>query len=455
MRNLSALNVLRATTVVLSFSLAAAASADTTWAPADASLPGSGRAGSRDVPVTAGQDTVIGLRNLPAGSTVTVLYGTEKLTSEPLTVGESGTLPVPLTVPADAARGLYPLTIVTTNPASVSQMILKVSDIVAPLNAEAFTLSKAAVGERAYQSAVSDDNKLYVASARGPNDGSKLLQLDPALMEITAEAELALDAKGEQIAVFALDVDNANGKIWTTNTKSDTVSVYNADDLSVAKVFPEGSVAHPRDVVVDEARSRAYVSAALGPFVEVYDTQTLEHVGQLQFVVKRGREAFGTMNMTLDAQSGHLYSVSRSTPWVGWIDPATGESTTVEVPSIIGATDIARDPETGRLFVVSQDSNNVVVLDAEGKLLADTYIGAGGVSVEWNAATSQAFAATRAGGTVAVLDVDGNMVSNLAVEQAPNHLEVGANGDVFVVSMYGERDDDSQIGSVTKITPAH
>ena len=437
----------------IALTTAATAMADTAWTPASTTSPGSARAGSRDLPVQAGDETVIAIQGLPAGASVTVLHGADLLTAEPLTAGEDGKVSVPVTIPADAEIGLHPLTVLTQNPASVSQVVLKVSDVVATKNAEAFALQTVAVGERAYQTALSDDGKLFVASARGPNDGSRLQRLDAATLELEAEADVAKDSKGEQIGVFGIAVDNANGKVWTTNTLTETVTVYDAKDLSVAKLFPEGSVQHPRSVVIDEKRGRAYVSAGLSGFVEVYDTATLEHVGQLEFVANRGRDLFGTVELDLDAKAGKLYSVSRDTPWVGWIDLDTGTSTTVKVPEAIGATDIAHDPATGKLYVVSQDSNNVVVLDAEGKLLANTYIGAGGVGIVWDAATSQVFAATRAGGTVAVLDADGALVANIPADDTPNHLTVGADGAVYLSAMYGTRGDDSQIGSVTKITP--
>jgi DNA-binding beta-propeller fold protein YncE len=55
------------------------------------------------------------------------------------------------------------------------------------------------------------------------------------------------------------------------------VTVYDAKTLSVVKVFRRDR-SHPRDVVIDEDNNRAYVSAALTGFVEVYDTKTLEHI---------------------------------------------------------------------------------------------------------------------------------------------------------------------------------
>ncbi|HGS6803067.1 beta-propeller fold lactonase family protein (plasmid) [Klebsiella variicola subsp. variicola] len=450
MRIISVWSVLLASTIAMS--TATTAYADSQWAAATTTFPGNIRAGSREVPVKPGDKTVVAIKNLQAGTTVTMLNGTEVLTPKPLTADEKGNLNIPLTVPADAATGLHPLTVITQNPASVSQVMLKLSRIVPPKNTEAFRLQTTSVGERAYQSAVSADGKLFVTSARGPKDGSRLMRLNAGTLAIEAEATLPKDKKGEQIGVFGVGVDNAHNQVWTTNTLAETVTVYDAKTLSVVKVFPEGSVSHPRDVVIDEANNRAYVSAALTGFVEVYDTKTLEHIGQLEFVVERGKNLFNSTDLTLDSAGGKLYGVSRDTPWVGWIDLKTGKSTTVKVPQAQGATDIARDPQTGRLYVASQETNNIVVLDADGKVLADTYIGAGGVSVVWDPLTSQVFAATRAGGTVAVLNKDGKLVANIPMDNTPNNLTAGPDGAVYLVSMYGTTGDKVQTGSVTKIT---
>lgn len=450
MRRISVRSVLLASTIAMS--TATTAYADSQWAAATTTFPGSIRAGSRDVPVKPGDKTVIAIKSLQAGTTVTMLNGAEVLTPKPLTADDKGNLTIPLTVPADAATGLHPLTVITQNPASVSQVMLKLSQIVPPKNTEAFRLQTIPVGERAYQSAVSADWKLFVTSARGPNDGSRLMRLNAGTLTVEAEATLPKDKKGEQIGVFGIGVDNVHNHVWTTNTLVGTVTVYDAKTLSVVKVFPEESVVHPRDVIIDEAHNRAYVSAALTGFIEVYDTKTLEHIGQMEFVADRGRDQFYSTDLALDSAGRKLYGVSRDTPWIGWIDLKTGKSTTVKIPQAQGATDIARDPETGRLYVASQETNNVVVLDADGKVLADTYIGAGGVSVVWDPVTSQVFAATRAGGTVAVLNKDGKLVANIPMGDAPNHLTAGPDGAVYLVSMYGIPGDKAQTGSVTKIT---
>lgn len=324
MRTISVRSVLLASTITIS--TVVTAYADSQWAAATTTFPGSIRAGSREVPVKPGDHTVITIKNLPTGATVTMLNGAEVLTPKPLAADEKGNLTIPLNVPADAATGLHPLTVITQNPASVSQVMLKLSKVVPPKNTEAFRLQTIPVGERAYQSAVSADGKLFVTSARGPKDGSRLMRLNAGTLAVEAEATLPKDKKGEQIGVFGVGVDNAHNHVWTTNTLAETV------------------------------------------------------------------------------------------------------------------------------YVASQETNNVVVLDADGKVLADTYIGAGGVSVVWDPVTSQVFAATRAGGTVAVLNKDGKLVANIPMDETPNHLTAAPDGAVYVVSMYGAVGDKTQTGSVTKIT---
>ncbi|WP_369011836.1 YncE family protein, partial [Escherichia coli] len=70
-------------------------------------------------------------------------------------------------------------------------------------------------------------------------------------------------------------VDDANGTLWVTNTRQDAVAVYAQDDLSLVRQFEAGSVEKPRDVVIDAARGRAYVSTHRSR-IEAFDTKTLE-----------------------------------------------------------------------------------------------------------------------------------------------------------------------------------
>lgn len=148
MRRISVRSVLLASAIVIS--TVTTAFADSQWETATTTFPGSIRAGSREIPVKPGDKTAITIKNLPAGATVTILNGAEALTPQPLTADGKGNLTIPLTVPASAATGLHPLTVITQNPASVSQVMLKLSRIVPPKNTDAFRLQTSPVGERAY-----------------------------------------------------------------------------------------------------------------------------------------------------------------------------------------------------------------------------------------------------------------------------------------------------------------
>ncbi|VTN09008.1 Uncharacterised protein [Raoultella terrigena] len=129
----------------VAMSTATTAFAASQWETAETTFPGSIRAGSREVPVKPGDKTEVTIKNLPAGATVTLLNGAEALIPQPLTADGKGTLNIPLTVPANAEIGLHPLTVITQNPASVSQVMLKLSRIVPPEKRRCF---QAANGSR-------------------------------------------------------------------------------------------------------------------------------------------------------------------------------------------------------------------------------------------------------------------------------------------------------------------
>ncbi|MGO4852708.1 Vgb family protein [Phaeovulum sp. W22_SRMD_FR3] len=435
--------------------LAAPALAQSAWTPGVETLQGTIRAGSRDVPVVPGQVTQITGSRLVPGQVLRLQHGADLLTAEPVTVGADGSFKAEITLPVDAAPGLHPIAVIAEGPAAVSTVLLKVSEVVPPLNEAAFHVTTAEVGERAYQAALSADGKLFVASARGKGEvASRLMRLDAVTLAPEAEATLAV-AEGEKagpIDVFGVGVDDAHRRVWTTNTLHETVTVYDADSLTPVKVFAEGSVLHPRDVVIDAARGRAYVNAALTGKIHVFDTATLEELAPIQVSTADGREAFASMSLDLDAVNGQLYTISRGARAVAAVDLESGAVRAFEVPELSQGSGVAHDPETGRLYAVSQDGNNLVVLDgATGAVLADTQVGAGAVAVAFDPVAGQAYVATRAGGTVAVLDRDGTLVGNLPLGKLPNDVISDGKGAVYATTMFGASTEDGVPGTVSRI----
>jgi DNA-binding beta-propeller fold protein YncE len=127
---------------------------------------------------------------------------------------------------------------------------------------------------------------------------------------------------------------------------------------------------HSRDVVINAARGRAYVNAALTGKIHVFDTATLEELAPIQISTADGREAFASMSLDLDPAKGQLYTISRGARAVAAVDLESGTVRAFEVPELSQGSGVAHDPETGRLYAVSQDGNNLVVLDgATGAVL--------------------------------------------------------------------------------------
>lgn len=324
----------------------------------------------------------------------------------------------------------------------------------APFGEEGFALTSAPAGERAYQVALGADGLAFVTSARGKTVESAITVLDAATLADMGGFDIATDDKGRVINVFGIAVDDVHGRVWTTNTLDDTVSVYDIATRAPVKVFERGTVKKPRDIVIDAARGRAYVNAELSGRIHVFDTDTLLPAGTLDFPPDADGRPFATLNLDLDAGHGRLHAVSRNTPRVGVIDLATGAATTADVPGLESGMGIAHDGASGRVFVADLARGSILTLDATGGIINETDIGTGALSMAFAPASGLLFAASRTSGTVFVLNGDGALVANLPGGALPNHVVAGPDGAVYLVAMAGTADDDDDRGALFRITRA-
>ena len=113
-----------------------------------------------------------------------------------------------------------------------------------------------------YQSAYSAaSNAVFVTSAVGrpPVTQSQLLKLDPKSLKVIkaiTPAQVPGSTNGAVYAVYGVGVDDANGNVWVTNTRQNSIAVYRQKDLSLVHQFPVDTVPHARDVVVDGTTAR-------------------------------------------------------------------------------------------------------------------------------------------------------------------------------------------------------
>jgi len=436
----------------------------------------------RGQPILAGGEVSASGEGFRSGQQVTLLYGSAPLTTTPLVADAEGKVSGKFQLPANAVPGVHPIVIVAQGPYYATVADLKVSPTIPLSGQKDYVLTEAQAVRGLYQSAYSPKtNALFVTSAVGrpPVRQSELVKLDADTLKVLARVSPQPAPEPERgpqganavprpagpgagkagegpglFAVYGLDVDDGKGMVWVTNTRQNTVAAYRQSDLSLVKQFAPDTVGHPRDVRVDSALGKAYVSSVGKPEVLVIDTSSLEPAGTIHVPAKgRGKE-FSAASLSFDAAAHRLYAVSLSTNEVAVIDTrADAVEKVFAVPGARGAIGVSHDPQTGRIFVVAQGSDNLVILDGkDGRVIADTPIGAGALNVVFDPVKRRAYVANRGASTIAVTDVDGKLLANLGPAPTANHVALGRNGVVYAVDKSaGAKDADSD--TITKISP--
>lgn len=427
---------------------------------------------TRQKPIEAGSQATISGEGFKAGQEVTLYYGSTPLTPTPMKADSEGKISGSIAVPANAVAGIHPIIVVAQEPYYATVAELKVSPTIPLSGQDDYAITLAEETRGLYQTAYSaQNNVLFSASAVGrpPVSESELLKLDADNLTVLARA-VPPDAPAPQrpanaggsgqpqapgvYAVYGIGLDDSKGTVWTTNTRQNTVAVYNQSDLSLVKQFPVGTVQHARDVAVDEVLGKAYATAATTPEIVVFDTTTLEPVKKIEVrSLQRGEDA-SVFALSLDQEAHRLYTVSMSTNEVAIIDTRTD---TVEkvlpVPGARSAIGVSHDPQTGRIFVAAQGSDNLIVLDGEsGEVIADTPVGAGALNVVFDPVKRRAYVANRGAGTVTVTDPDGKILANLGPAPLVNHVSLGKDGVIYAVDKSaGVRDAEADV--IMRIEP--
>ncbi|MFV0283270.1 MAG: YncE family protein [Castellaniella sp.] len=290
-----------------------------------------------------------------------------------------------------------------------------------------------------YQSVYSPrTQQLYAAAAVGrpPVKTSSLFVIDPASLHIVNAITPAAQASrtdGQVQAVYGLTVDETRGQIWATNTRSGSVAVYRQSDLSLVKQFPDEVTPHARDVVIDTAHRRAYVSSPASNLIHVFDSVTLQ---QLPDIALTGAgDAPKPMSLALDADHQRLYTVSLNTSEVFAVDTASGRQVArYTVPGAQGGAGIAVDDKAQQIYVTAQKSGDLTVLDARnGEALRRIATGAGALNVAFDPMHRLAYVANRGAGSVTVVDDQGEIQAQVNTGSAPNHIALDPQGTAWVM----------------------
>ena len=421
---------------------------------------------SRGAPIFAGSEVSVSGRGFQPGQSVTLLYGATPLTTEALVAGADGNITGRFTLPANAAVGTHSIVVVTQAPYVAKIAELKISPNIPYSGQSNYTIERGAVATGLYQVGLSErNNAIFVTSAVGrpPVARSELVRLNPRTLAVEARVTPAAaparagrdgqQREGGVFAVYGVGVDDANGNVWTTNTRNNTVAVYRQSDLSLVHQFAPETVNHARDVVIDTGLNKAFVGATMTSDVIVFNSQTPEVTGRITINSNVRGQRFGVGSLSVDTTNHKLYVVSLSTNEVAVINTQTNAVEHVfAVPGARSTIGVSHDPQTGRIYVAAQGSDNLIVLDGTtGAVIADTPVGAGALNVVFNPTTRRAYVANRGANSIAVTDADGRLVANLGPAPQANHLTVDSRGNVFVVTKGQEGQEGAD--SLWRLTP--
>ncbi|SNR54637.1 YncE family protein [Puniceibacterium sediminis] len=444
-------SLLGATAVAMTMA-ATPAFADTLFTPV-VEFSGMVRAAAVDGgPVYKGSKVSVTGQRLVPGQQITLMRGTTVLNADgPLVADTEGKFSFELTVDEEAAIGLQPILLIAENPAAAEIVTMKISPLIPLSGQDLFDVTSAPVTSGLYQVAYSAaSDAVFVASAVGrpPVKQSALTKIDATTMEVLAEVTPAAaparadGSDGGVFAVYGVAVDDINGTVWVTNTRQNSVAVYQQADLSLIKQFEPGTVGHPRDVVVDTANERAYASSTGTGLIEVFDTRTLEKLAPIEIKSRQRGGAYSAMSLDLDSENGKLVNVSMKTDEAALIDLATGDVSVLPLKGAKGAAGAAYDARENLIFVVSQQSDNLLIVNAEtGAVLHDTPVGAQPLNVTFDPVSRLAYVSVRSANTIAVVNTKGELVANLDGGSRPNQLRADGHGHIWAVNKTSGKDD--------------
>lgn len=403
-------------------------------------------------PIFPGGTVELAGSGLQPGQRVHFLRGDQALGDGGVTADDKGAVTFSFTLPEEAAAGIHPVIAVFDNPSAASIVEFKISREIPLSQGALFNVTKSKPTAGLYQSAYSARaDALFVTGATFRPVGSELIKADPETLEVIARVTPAPMAgkavkEGEQpapVGVLGIGIDDIKGTVWTTNTFENTLAVYAQDDLSLIRQFPGDTVYHARDVKVDAAHGRAYVSSAATDTIHVFDTETLEKADEIRIrSAKRGGD-FSLLGLGIDPQGKWLFGVSRVSNELAVIDLASGKlDRIIDLAGAKNASGVDFDPVSGKIYVAAQDSDNLLIVDlASGAVEHNVAVGAGALNVVFEPKSKLAFVSSRGAGQIAVVALDGTLVANLDGGSYANHVSTDGKGTVFAVNKsLGEED---------------
>ncbi|PHK95257.1 hypothetical protein CR162_08785 [Pseudoroseomonas rhizosphaerae] len=291
----------------------------------------------------------------------------------------------------------------------------------APARAAATVEKTVKLAPGLYELAVSTTTNLVHVASTGPRgaDGARIFGLDPRTLETRSTIELGAEA------VFGLGVNDSTGTLFGTGTRSGKLLAIDLRSGQVKARIAEGEGAHLRQVLVDEARNRAFVSVFgyrdKPSAIWVVDTAA----NTVSAVITEGLEG-GISGLAHDPAGDRLFAAALEPNQVVEVSLSRRAGVRRFASGGEGPINLAFHAASGRLFCTNQKSGQLAVLDAaSGQPVKVLETGAGALCVTLSGDGALAYVANRGAGTVSLVDTrELAVLASLRTGTHPNTVAV-------------------------------
>ena len=276
----------------------------------------------------------------------------------------------------------------------------------------------------------------------------------------------ATEPSGKQIASpYGVGYDEATGYVWVAQTRNSTVSVVDPSTNQILWTSGAGDVNDPREVRIDAASGKAYVSGSGG--LTVFDTTTHALVKKIAFTDAKGEEDIA-MNFHVDSADGKVYVPTLSAGTLKVINGKTLEvEKTIELHKdsadiALNASDVTIDKSLKEIYVSSQGdrktgaNSGVTVYDLEtGAYKKSIPFGKQALAITSDEARDLLYVTDYGTGNVGVIDArTGTVVSEVSTgaTSGANDVLVTPDGSAYALARSAE--DASPIETNYTIDPA-
>jgi YVTN family beta-propeller protein len=283
------------------------------------------------------------------------------------------------------------------------------------------------------------DKLLYVAATgqRAANNAA-VVKIDPVTLQEKGKIDVSANP------VYGLGINSRTQTLYGTDTRGGTVIVFDLKTGKQTAVIkaPDGKPAHVREVVVDEATNKAYVSIVGGgersagadpASNQVWVIDGARNVVEKVISVPTQR----LTGLAVDSAGKRIFVTGMGTHEVIAVSLTNDQVVGRWKSSGEGPINVAYDGAGKRLFVANFGSGDLSVMNADtGAVLSTVKTGGGALSVSYNPKLDLAYVTNRTGGTVTVVNgKDYSVAANLDAGTLPQTVVVDVdNGRAYATN---------------------